>query len=364
MKSSSGAHYLALDHVRALAACLVFAWHFLHNMGGTPVPFEGAPAFFPLSLFDEGHTGVALFMVLSGYLFAKLLDGKHIAYFPFLFSRAARLLPLLVFTFAIVIGHDVLSGAHSLQGYLGVLWHGLWQPVWPNGGWSITVEMHFYLLLPLFLWLARRSPWWLLFVVAAALLLRFFLHRQWGSIQIPAYFTLVGRVDQFALGIFAHHMARYARGKHLLASLVALAFLLFYHWFNARGGYARMPSFPFPPSPSRLWIILPTIEAVCYAFLIAWYDTSFQPKDTGFSHFLGRIGAYSYSIYLLHFFFVFRAADFIHAHIMDISGFYLALAWALVCFAAMLPIGYLSFRFIESPFLRWRKRYVREAATG
>jgi len=29
-----------------------------------------------MALLDEGHTGVALFMTLSGYLFAKLLDGK------------------------------------------------------------------------------------------------------------------------------------------------------------------------------------------------------------------------------------------------------------------------------------------------
>jgi len=362
MRSTTGAHYLALDHVRALAACLVFVWHFLHSMTGTPVPFEGAPAIFPLSLFDEGHTGVALFMVLSGYLFAKLLDGRKIDYFYFLFSRAVRLLPLLIVVFAIVIGYDVGTGKESLEGYLGVLWHGLWQPVWPNGGWSIAVEMHFYLLLPLFLWLARRSPWWLLLVVVAAVLLRYALWLGWGSIQIPAYFTLIGRVDQFTLGIFAHYMARHAKGRHLLAALVALAFMLFYQWFNMRGGFARMPSFPAPPSPSRLWVAIPTIEALAYGFLIAWYDNSFDPKNEGFSRFVAQIGAYSYSIYLLHFFFVFHAAQFIHTRIMDISNFYVACAWALLCFAAMLPIGWLSFRCIENPFLRWRKRYVRDAA--
>ena len=62
MRSSSGEHFIALDHVRALAAFMVFAWHFTHAENGYPVPFEYVPALFPFSLLDEGHTGVALFM--------------------------------------------------------------------------------------------------------------------------------------------------------------------------------------------------------------------------------------------------------------------------------------------------------------
>ena len=64
MRSTSGEHYVALDHVRALAALLVFTWHFIHAGNGDPVPFEYVPSLFFMALFDEGHTGVALFMVL------------------------------------------------------------------------------------------------------------------------------------------------------------------------------------------------------------------------------------------------------------------------------------------------------------
>lgn len=83
MRSSSGAHFIALDHVRALAAFIVFAWHFTHAANDYPVAFDYVPALFPFSILDEGHTGVALFMTLSGYLFAKLLDGKSIDYRAF-----------------------------------------------------------------------------------------------------------------------------------------------------------------------------------------------------------------------------------------------------------------------------------------
>src|SRR5258706_3629816 len=95
MRSSSGAHFIALDHVRAVPIFMVFAWHFTHARNGYPVPFDYVPALFPFSVLDEGHTGVALFMSLSGYLFAKLLDGKSIDYRRFLLDRALRLLPPL-----------------------------------------------------------------------------------------------------------------------------------------------------------------------------------------------------------------------------------------------------------------------------
>src|SRR5947209_4560869 len=94
MRSSSGAHFIALDHVRALVAFMVVTWHFTHAGYGYPVPLDYIPAIFPFALLDEGHTGVALFMTLSGYLFAKLLDGASIDWKAFIWNRVVRLLPL------------------------------------------------------------------------------------------------------------------------------------------------------------------------------------------------------------------------------------------------------------------------------
>lgn len=359
MRSSSGEHFIALDHVRALAACMVFVWHFLHAANGYPVPFNTAPAFFPLALFDEGHTGVALFMTLSGYLFAKLLDGRRIAYLPFLWNRALRLLPLLVLVLLGVGLAKALAGAW-LAGYAYTLVRGLVFPTLPNGGWSITVEFHYYLVLPVFLWLLRHSRWLPLCVVLAALVLRLALYRQTGEIQTLAYWTIVGRVDQFALGMLAFQFRGELARRHLPVLAGLAAFALFYWQFDAGGGFYHRPAYP---SPSALWIVLPTIEGLAYAAGIAWYDASFAHARGGISRFVGRIGAYSYSIYLLHFFVVFRAAAFVHEHVMDISTFARALPWALACFLLMVPLGHLSFRFVEAPFLKLRKRYYATPAT-
>ncbi len=74
---SSGVHFIALDHVRAVAVYLVLSWHFIHGLEERLFRSRMLRRFPLLSLLDEGHTGVALFMALSGYLFARLLDGAR-----------------------------------------------------------------------------------------------------------------------------------------------------------------------------------------------------------------------------------------------------------------------------------------------
>ena len=127
MKSSSGAYFIALDHIRAVAVFFVFAWHFVHVI----VPFEYTPALFPFALLDEGHTGVALFMTLSGYLFAKLLEGKTIDYLSFLRNRALRLLPLLC-AVVLVVGVEKLIKGENVFAYAYSVMKGALQIALPS----------------------------------------------------------------------------------------------------------------------------------------------------------------------------------------------------------------------------------------
>lgn len=354
MRSTSGQHYIALDHVRAVAALLVFSWHFIHRADGFPVPFEGAPAVFPLALLDEGHTGVALFMTLSGYLFAKLLDGRQVHYRAFLWNRLLRLAPLLVMV-VVAAGLIRLARGGDLVSYLREVGSGFVLPTLPNGGWSVTAEFHFYLLLPLFLWLLRRNGWSLFLVIAGALLLRSGLALTSSGVQRLAYLTLVGRLDQFLLGILAFHHRRLFTGRHGLAVAVMLGFALLYWRFDLAGGF-------YQNRVDALWVPLPTLEGLAYGIAIAWYDNSFTHSRGWVSQALARAGQYSYSIYLLHFFVVFRASSFVHQRIMDLSNFYVACAWSLVCFAGMAVMAGVSYQLIELPFLRLRRPYLRSKA--
>ena len=354
MKSSSGTHFIALDHVRALAALIVFTWHFLHSTNGYPIALEYVPMVPPFAILDEGHTGVALFMTLSGYLFSKLLDGKRIHYGVFLWNRVVRLLPLLA-AVSLIVGIGKFLAGEDMRSYGWMLAKGLYLPTLPNGGWSIAVEFHYYAVLPILLWLLRRSKLLPLGVVLAAIALRLMIHQQTGEVQSLAYWTLVGRIDQFALGMVAYHFRSRVARRHWLAGAGFAAFSSFYWYFDAQGGFFLNPSYP---SPSLLWVILPTIEGLAFGLGIAWYDSSFVLPTTGFSKMLGRIGDYSYSMYLLHFFFVFAAARFVNERIADLSNFYVACLWAVAAFIGMLPLCALSFRLLEAPFLRLRKPYV------
>lgn len=354
MRSSTGAHFIALDHVRAFAAFMVVTWHFTHAAIGYPVPFSYTPAFFPAALLDEGHTGVALFMTLSGYLFARLLNGKSIHYGAFLWNRALRLLPLLILVVTLVGIRKVLSG-ESTAGYIQSVLAGVVLPTLPNGGWSITAEFHFYLILPLLLWMLARSPFLPLAILVAAIGLRVWLHAARGEVQTLAYLTIVGRIDQFVLGMLAYRFRALVTRRHIAVLTMLAAFAWFYWFFDRQGGYWAAPSYP---SPSRLWIVLPTLEGLAYAAFIAWYDSSFHHTHGGVSRLVGRIGEFSYSIYLLHFFAVFGVARFVHEHVMNLSNFYVACAWSVLFFALMAIPGALSYRFVEAPFLTRRTRYI------
>lgn len=365
MESSTGRHYPALDHLRALAAFMVFAWHFMHGVNGYPLPFSTDPAFAPLALFDEGHVGVALFMTLSGYLFAKLTYGKQLIYSKFLFNRILRLLPLLsivIFTPLLWQYINETITPQNLYQQLRNLIFGFIYPLWPNGAWSIAVELQFYLIFPVLALLLRRSAWWLVVTLIGAIALRTLYHHQNGQVQQLSYLTLFGRIDQFLLGIIAYQWRSFIRTHRPLIILTAFTFIWFYSWFDAVGGFYNYPTYP---SSSAIWILIPTIEGLSFATLITWYDG--QKTRSGpaiLSQAIAHAGKLSYSMYLLHFFVVFWAADNVHRHLLPLDNIYVALTAALCCYIMLLPLFHLSYTLIEKPFLKFRKPYLVEASTS
>lgn len=361
MRSSGGEHWIALDHLRALAAFMVFAWHFTHAATGYPVPFEGAPRIFPLALLDEGHTGVALFMTLSGYLFAKLLDGKAVSYGPFFWNRFLRLAPILVVAIVLAgVRESLVDPGFSLRAYAWRVASGVVLPTLPAGGWSITVEAHFYLLLPLLLAAARGWRWAPAATLLAAIALRAALLAWHGEVQTLAYWTIIGRIDQFLLGMLAfRHRARLA-GRHVAVAAILLAFCGYYYLFDAAGGFYRLGGHPYP-SPSPLWIAMPTVEGLAYGVLIAYCDGTFAPRNRGLSRVIAAIGCASYSIYLLHTLFVFDVAAFLHERVIGLGNFYVACLAAAVMFLPAAGLGWLTYRWIELPFLRLRRPYTVRA---
>lgn len=356
MRSSEGAYYVQIDHVRAVAAFLVFFWHFAHVY----IPFSHVPDLFLLSVCDEGHTGVALFMTLSGYLFARITDGKIINYQAFLWNRAVRLAPLLIVIFIYCSLYHDFTLRKLVTGLL-------FSQDWPAGAWSLTVELQFYALFPLLLILLRlHGPARFLALIPASVAVRAILWLHYGEAQSTAYWTMLGRFDQFVFGMAFFGLSRTPLIRthcHALFILAVAGFAALWHGFSAAGGFYNMPSYP---SGSPVWILLPTLEGLAFGCAIAAYDNFRIAPPAKISAALAHVGEVSYSLYLLHFLLI---TDFWQPVIMPMIGwaprtFTQAALMAVAVFPLFVLIASASYRLIERPLLRYRTPYLRRGAGG
>ena len=355
MRSTDGIYFSRLDHVRALAAYLVFVWHFLHmtdTFPAFPVPYASSPPF-PFALLDEGHTGVALFMTLSGYLFAKLVGNHRIDFGNFLWSRAMRLAPLLIL---VLFAWTVVGWCGGEPVPLSDLIGGIVFPTWPRGAWSISIELQFYLLFPLLLFAFRRyGPFALIGAVVVALLLRFDWWRTYGEAQHLAYWTIFGRIDQFVFGMLFALVRVDRKVLRWVAGISFAAFLVLWTEFDANGGFHH---FNGTPSPSPLWIVIPTVEAITWSSLIAFYDGSTFRMPQWLDRSLAMVGEWSFSIYLLHFFPIVLLRYLFWDTPGSTNWFFPALLAANLAFLAFLPVAAFSYHYFEKRFLAYRRHYL------
>lgn len=298
-------------------------------------------------------------MTLSGYLFAKLLDGKRPLYLPFLWNRVVRLGPLLVLVF-FVSGVLFVQSGGAIGEYLWRLARGFILPSWPNGGWSIIVEFHFYLILPIILYFTRMRSYAPLVFLVMAIGVRYLYWTTFGEVQRIGYWTIAGCIDQFLMGIFAYIARDYIRKRHFITGAVVLGFIIYVYLFDRAGGFYVHGNYP---SGSPIWIIHPTVLGLAFGWLTAWYDNSFTPKASGLSLHIARIGECSYSFYLLHFFYYKKASWFVNDNIIELDGGIVTFLAAVVCFLIFVPVAWLSYRFIEMPLMRFRRPYTTKNPT-
>ncbi len=164
-------HQDALDGLRAIAA---FAVLVVHVGGQTGFEYSGTPASWAVS---RGDIGVPIFFALSGLLLFRpwaraILQGTQAPQVgPYLWRRALRILP--AYWAVVLIALPTLDAAHAGSPWTWAQYLFLLQiynphPWWPGTGatglaqmWSLSVEVSFYLALPLIAaalgWLANRA---------------------------------------------------------------------------------------------------------------------------------------------------------------------------------------------------------------
>ena len=367
--------YPALDGLRAVAFLLVFMTHYGVMTWNTPI-------------WKWGWAGVDLFFVLSGFLITGILyDSLHRPDFfrNFYIRRALRIFPIFYGTWLLVllltpVLHVVWNRYNlATMAYVGnffipgfvlgqhpdPLAVGLFSqrhqalryldfgPVW-----SLCVEEQFYILWPAIVWMVR-SRLHLLRVCLAIIVVVPIIR----SICILNYPKMLAsqaiytgswpRVDTL---LFGAALALWLRGPApstetlrraaygiLVAAPLALVFCM-------RAPHHHISPVAFDPIVDSIGFSLIALSASAILLLAIDPSTTlcrwlkFRPLA-----YLGRI---SYGLYFFHGI----PANYLAAKSSDLARHHLAFLVPLGAFVYALLASILSFRYLESPFLRLKSR--------
>lgn len=357
MKSLNLPYNPRIDQLRWLAVTLVFLFHFhleWRGMGGGEIatPWAG--------IVTQGHTGVALFFALSGFLFMQIaLYQGQIEYGAFLRNRCLRILPLFltIFVLAISIGRDKFTPQDLLYVLATNLGLGptSYTPI-TGAAWSISLEFSFYLVFP---FLARftmeQGPRYLLQLLGLMLFFKMaaFIVNEKSSLM---YFsTQVGRFDQFLIGMLAallvaRHGEALKRHAFWLLPLAAL--------FVVCNSALQTRMAPFNPAlHQKFWIGWSMLEATGWsALIVAW--VSFQRRlPKWLETVLDHGGKISFSFYLLHMGVLHLLSQTVGLPDMTGHPRWDAAIVLAVTYGASWAVATLSYQTIEAPFLRLRRTY-------
>lgn len=353
MLSKNTAYLSRLDHLRFFAALLVAAYH-----------FHGGPALVaslnPLTVFvKEGETGVSLFMVLSGFILTIISFGKDIDYKKFVYNRFIRIYPLyltMIFIAAYASNRTVdFSQLIQLISPLANIGHVMGSTKFPHL-WTIAVEFQFYLIFPFFVGFAfRYGARYVLGMILLAISIRAMLYIRDTTVIDAAYSTIVGRIDQFCIGMLTAMI--YKSKKQWLSSPAALIVCasLTYLWFVLFSKFTKGGFYGDASAYSPVWIISPTIEALVWAALALAYLQQKWELPSAANKTLCYLGGISFSMYAWHF------------PIVQLLGRlapeYLGMPWYWTFLILVLPTiiaaSSLSYYLIERPFFNFRTSYVK-----
>lgn len=347
-----------IDGLRAIAVIAVVLFHF------------GVPG------FTGGFVGVDIFFVISGYLITSIIWNQrqtgHFSFVDFWARRARRILPALFVMIAAVLavgwfllapkdyeelGRSVRYQVMFVSNLLFMRQDGYFdvasdlKPLLHT--WSLAVEEQFYIVFPLLLILlsSRLNHWRL--ALFAVLLVSFGLS-VWAVAHHPekAFFLLPMRAWELLAGGM---LAVAPRSQWRLTTMGAQAISLAGLALILLAVLCYDKSTPFPGAAA----LLPTLGVV--ALIRA---NGHQPTFVGrllASRVLVGLGLISYSWYLWHWpVFVFaNYASLDELGPFDITGLILL----------SLVLGYLSWRFVETPFRErrlWagRRQILLAAACG
>lgn len=342
---------LPLEGLRGVMAWWVVLGHLSLAMGWN------------LPVIDRNGLAVDVFIVLSGFVIAGLIDRRSEPFAPYITRRVFRLAPLYLVVLLISAAllpvqqfawetlPDTARNAgrielvrlalDNLPAHLAVHLP-LAQGIVPNRvlpqaaftilgqAWSISLEMQFYLIAPLVMWALRR--WDRLALLLTICVVLFALGPQFGSAFIG------NKLFLFAVGIFAAKATGQGGNLRWLAAATLAAGCAVW-----QGG---------------VWIILP-LAMIVIVLIAALSDRGpLRPLAQLLgSRALVHQGEISYSTYLIHMIPLYGTAAACAA--LGIDGWGKAMAITLATVGGTYLIALATYRWIEHPARDWGTELAR-----
>ena len=332
----------SLDVLRCVAILLVLGRHLDYYRLWSKIGWIGVDLFFVLSGF-----------LVSGLLFHEFKEHGSINFRRFILRRGLKIWPAF-YTYILITAALVAFIQHYRAGafpWRQFITTSLFlRNYFPNDSrffdhiWSLAVEEHFYLILPLvlFILLVSRN------------------HSKKLFATIPFIFVITSAVC-LALRVFTQPLGTYYWTTHTrIDSLFAgVTVGYFYHfkpqWFQKMTGHYAlgiafvccMPAALLEADSRSMQTIGLTFLYIGFSFLLAW--SVVRTPKTRLGVWMGRaaagVGFYSYSIYLWH-----RLIAFVLSARPSFAAFWTYIALAI-------GIGILMSKVVEMPALRLREKW-------
>jgi peptidoglycan/LPS O-acetylase OafA/YrhL len=360
-----------LDTLRFFAFFGVFVFHVIPN---APQFYQAHHVFpsrvVPLvcAVASAGAYGVDLFFALSAYLITALLIREEelrgtIDTRAFYVRRILRIWPLYFFFIAVAaivpiwdqtqhLGWPFIAGYLLLSGNWVYVFLGLPHSI-ANPLWSVSIEEQFYLLWPLAL--RRLSRRQLVFAVIGLLVIanvaRVFLvysHVLGAAIE---YNTLT-RIDAIAFGVLvayllgseAPSLSLFSRSALAIGSLVLWCLVASYTNLNAQTEVA--------PVMGTL-LGRPLVAMGAAGLLVAVIGAPAVGARALIHSWLIYLGRISYGLYVYH-----AAGLLVALHLFRGNSVKAYAAYAITGFALTVVFSAISYRWLESPFLKMKDRFA------
>src|SRR5260370_25535156 len=330
----------SLDVLRCIAVLVGIGFHLPYYSLWGPAGWIGVDLFFVLSG-----------LLISGLLFQEFKDTGSLNVKRFLIRRGLKISPSLLLLMIAATVLYVLNHAAVPRKQLIASWFFLENYIHEDNvylilvhTWTLAVEEHFYLLLPVLLMLlirvfSKRDPFRVIpilffFIACACLAFRFFTLGPFPMAWVT-HMRLHGLFAGVTLGYLYHfRMPLFRKLTGHYALVLAVLFCAPALFFNQSDRIVQ--------TFGLTWLY------IGFSFLVAWSVVR-TPKTSlgrGMAKAAGKIGLYSYSIYLWH---TIVCDAFLFHPNLSVSKFWLYVTTTIVT-------GIVMAHLVEVPYLALREK--------